>query len=295
MANDRFKNQRFEKQKNKITRRSNRKGIVIIQIIVLLVALIWILPLYIIVNYSFKTKKELYLESPLALPKGFNLTNYQTAFEKLNLSTTFVNTALYTIISVIILALLCGAAAWAIARRKSKFFKFAYIYFIVGILIPAQALFLPIYIVGYKTGLVNTRIGVILMFIATNISFGVFLMTSFMSTVPVELEEAARIDGCSVYRTYFSIVMPLLRPAMATLIIMQSFQIWNDYLMSSLYVSTNKLKTMTVAIQSLFSQQTSDYSTAFAAIVLSVLPIMILFICLQKNFIKGITMGAVKG
>ncbi|WP_334196438.1 carbohydrate ABC transporter permease [Muricomes intestini] len=295
MANDRLENQRFEKQKNKITRRSNRKGIVIIQIIVLLVALIWILPLYIIVNYSFKTKKKLYLESPLPLPKGFNLTNYQTAFEKLNLSTTFVNTALYTIISVIILALLCGAAAWAIARRKSKFFKFAYIYFIVGILIPAQALFLPIYIVGYKTGLVNTRIGVILMFIATNISFGVFLMTSFMSTVPVELEEAARIDGCSVYRTYFSIVMPLLRPAMATLIIMQSFQIWNDYLMSSLYVSTNKLKTMTVAIQSLFSQQTSDYSTAFAAIVLSVLPIMILFICLQKNFIKGITMGAVKG
>lgn len=283
------------KKESETVKQKYTKGAFAIQIVVLIAALAYLLPLFIILNYSFKTKKELYTGNPLALPKGLNFVNYQNAYDKLNLSTTFVNTALYTLISVLALALLCGAAAWAIARRKGKFFQFAYVYFIIGILIPAQALFLPIYIVGYKTGLVNTRLGVILMFIATNISFGVFLMTSFMSTVPVELEEAARIDGCSVYRTYFSIVMPLLKPAMATLVIMQAFQIWNDYLMSSLYVSSNKLKTMTVAIQGLFSQQTSDYSTAFAAIVISVLPIAILFICLQKYFIKGMTVGAVKG
>lgn len=266
-----------------------------VQLLVLVAALLFLAPLLIIVNYSFKTKKELYLGNPLALPESLNFTNYVNAYNKLNLSVTFFNTVLYTVVAVLILALLCGAAAWAIARNKGKFYKFAYLYFIVGILIPAQALFLPIYIVGYRTGLVNTRIGVILMFVATNVSFGVFLMTSFMSTVPVELEEAARIDGCSIYRTYFTIVMPLLKPAMATLIIMQSFQIWNDYLMSSLFVSTNKLKTMTVAIQALFSQQSSDYSTAFAAIVISVLPIAVLFISLQKYFIKGMTVGAVKG
>ena len=265
------------------------------QAIVLLAALLFIAPLLIIFNYSFKTKKELYIGNPLALPESLNLANFINAYTKLNLRVTFVNTTLYTVCAVLILALLCGAAAWAIARNKGRFYRFAYLYFIVGILIPAQALFLPIYIVGYRSGLVNTRVGVVLMFVATNISFGVFLMTSFMSTVPVELEEAARIDGCSVYRTYFTIVMPLLKPAMATLIIMQSFQIWNDYLMSSLYVSTNRLKTLTVAIQSLFSQQTSDYSTAFAAIVVSVLPIAILFISLQKYFIKGMTIGAVKG
>lgn len=265
------------------------------QVLVLLAAALFVAPLLIILNYSFKTKKELYVGNPLALPQAFSFANYQNAYNKLNLNVTFTNTAMYTVLSVLILAFLCGAAAWAIARNKGKFYQFAYLYFIIGILIPAQALFLPIYIVGYRTGLVNTRLGVILMFVATNLSFGVFLMTSFMSTVPVELEEAARIDGCSIYRTYFSIVMPLLKPAMATLIIMQSFQIWNDYLMSSLYVSTNRLKTLTVAIQSLFSQQSSDYSTAFAAIVISVLPIAVLFICLQKYFIKGMTVGAVKG
>lgn len=265
------------------------------QMIVLVLAVLFVAPLFIIINYSLKTKRELYVGNPLDLPQSLNFANYENAFRKLDLSVTFTNTALYTIVAVTVLALLCGAAAWAIARNRGKFYQFAYLYFIIGILIPAQALFLPIYIVGYTTGLVNTRFGVIFMFVATNISFGVFLMTSFMSTVPVELEEASRIDGCSIYRTYFTIVLPLLKPALATLVIMQSFQIWNDYLMSSLYVSSNRLKTLTVSIQSLFSQQSSDYSTAFAAIVISVTPIAMLFICLQKYFIKGMTAGAVKG
>ena len=284
-----------KKNKEEVLSQPYTKSTFIVQILMTIVALVFIAPLLIIVNYSFKTKKELYLESPLALPSSLNLDNYKQAFDKLNLVTTYTNTLIYTVISVLILALLCGITAWAIARCKAKFFNFCYIYFIIGILIPYQALFLPIYIIGYKMNLTNTRYGIIFMYIATGISFGVFLMTSFMSTVPLELEEAARIDGCSVFRTYFSVVMPLLKPAMATLVIMQSFQIWNDYLLASLYVSKNSLKTLTVAIQSLFSAQSSDYTTAMAAIVISVLPIAILFIALQKYFIKGMTVGAVKG
>ncbi len=252
-------------------------------------------PVLIIINYSFKTKKELYLSNPLAIPKSLYFDNYITAYKKLDLLTTFGNTLFYTVVSVAVLAMLCGAAAWAIARCKKKIFKFFYVYFLVGILIPYQALFLSIYIVGFRTGLTNTRLGIILMYIATGMSFGVFLMNSFMSTVPIELEEAARIDGCSIYRTYFSIVLPLLKHSIATLIIMQAFQIWNDYLMASLYVSKKDLKTLTVSMQALFSQQTSDYTTAMAAIVISILPMVILFASLQKYFIKGMTVGAVKG
>lgn len=266
-----------------------------IQIIMTVAAVIFMAPIFIIINYSLKTKKELYLSNPLSLPEGLYLDNYKKAFEKLNMVTTFSNTFLYTFISVLILALLCGTTAWAIARCAHKFFRFCYVYFIIGILIPYQALFLPIYIIGFNLNLTNTRPGIIFMYIATGISFGVFLMTSFMSTVPLELEEAARIDGCSVFRTYFTIVLSLLKPAMATLIIMQAFQIWNDYLLASLYVSKKQLKTLTVAIQSLFSAQSSDYTTAMAAIIISVLPIAILFMSLQKYFIKGMTVGAVKG
>ena len=284
-----------KKQKEEVPSQPYTKATFLVQILMTVVAALFIAPILIIVNYSFKTKKELYLTSPLSLPSSFQLGNYEKAFDKLDLATTFTNTLFYTGISVLILALLCGTTAWAIARCRAKFFKFCYVYFIVGILIPYQALFLPIYIIGYKMNLTNTRYGIIFMYIATGISFGVFLMTSFMSTVPIELEEAARIDGCSVFRTYFTIVMPLLKPAMATLIIMQAFQIWNDYLLASLYVSKKTLKTLTVSIQSLFSAQTSDYTTAMAAIVISVLPIAVLFLSLQKYFIKGMTVGAVKG
>ncbi len=283
------------KKKEPMTSQPYTRSTLVLQIFMTAAALLFIAPIFIIINYSFKGKRELYLSSPLALPESLNFDNYAAAFKKLDLSTTFLNTFMYTAVSVVILALLCGMTAWAIARCRRKFFKFCYIYFIVGILIPYQALFLPIYMIGYNLHLTNTRYGIIFMYVATGISFGVFLMNSFMSTVPLELEEAARIDGCSVFRTYFSVVLPLLKPAMATLIIMQSFQIWNDYLLASLYVSKKQLKTLTVAIQSLFSAQSSDYTTAMAAIVISVLPIAILFLSLQKYFIKGMTVGAVKG
>lgn len=284
-----------KKEKEQLPSQPYTKTTLLVQILMTVVALIYIFPLLVILNYSFKTKKELYLESPLALPASLQFDNYKNAFNKMNMATTFTNTLFYTAVSVVLLALLCGVTAWAIARCKAKFFKFCYVYFIIGILIPYQALFLPIYIIGYRLNLTNTRYGIIFMYIATGVSFGVFLMTSFMSTVPIELEEAARIDGCSVFRTYFTVVLPLLKPAMATLVIMQAFQIWNDYLLASLYVSKNSLKTLTVVIQSLFSSQASDYTTAMAAIVVSVLPIAILFIALQKYFIKGMTVGAVKG
>lgn len=286
---------RKKKEKLEAEVQQYTKGSVIVQIIMTVAAALFIAPIFIIFNYSFKGKRELYLNNPLSLPEKLNFDNYIAAYKKLDLATTFTNTFIYTAISVLILAILCGTTAWAIARCRRKFFKFCYIYFIVGILIPYQALFLPIYMIGYRMHMTNTRFGIIFMYVATGISFGVFLMNSFMSTVPLELEEAARIDGCSVFRTYFSVVLPLLKPAMATLVIMQAFQIWNDYLLASLYVSKKQLKTLTVAIQSLFSAQSSDYTTAMAAIVISVLPIAILFLSLQKYFIKGMTVGAVKG
>ena len=265
------------------------------QLITMIAALIFVIPLYVILTYSFKTKKELYLSNPLFLPQALNWKNYQTAFAKLNLDVTMVNSFLYTAISVLILALLCGAAAWAIARGKKRVFKLSYLYFVVGILIPAQALFLPIYTVGLNLGLINTRVGIILIFVATNLSFGIFLMNSFVTTVPLEIEESACIDGCSVFGVFFRIVLPLLKPAMVTLIIMQAFGIWNDFLMSNIYLGDRKLIPVTVAIRSLFSTQSSDYTTAFAAIVLSALPIVILFVSMQKYFVKGMTVGAVKG
>ena len=140
----------MKKKKDIETKSKYTKNTFYTQVIMTIIAAVFLVPVFVIINYSFKTKKELYMESPLSLPNSFNFDNYIKAFNKLDMVTTFSNTLLYTAVSVLILAVLCGTTAWAIARCKHKFFKFCYIYFIIGILIPYQALFLQVYIIGHK-------------------------------------------------------------------------------------------------------------------------------------------------
>lgn len=265
------------------------------QVIVFLVAVFFIFPLLIILNNSFKTTPELVLNFPLSMPESLNLTNYTTAWNKLELGSAFLNSLIYTGVSVVLIAVLCSITAWAIARGQSGFFSFCRVYFIIGILIPAQALVLPIYLLWNSMGLINSRPGLITLYVSTGLSFGIFLQTNFMKTVPIDIEEAARIDGCNVYQTFFKVVMPLLKAPMATLIITQSFSIWNDYMLANLMIQSKAKRTVIIAMKTLFSTTKNDYATAMAAIILSATPIIILFVALQKQFIKGMTIGAVKG
>lgn len=268
---------------------------VILQIVALLVSFFFIFPILIIINNSFKTKREIVMNPPLSLPKHFGLENYITAWKKLDFTTAFTNSLIYTAISTIIIAIICTITAWAIVRGATKVFQAFRIYFMIGILIPAQALCLPLYILWSKLGLINTRFGLIAIYICTGLSFGIFLQSNFISTVPLGIEEAARIDGCNVYQTFFNITLPLLRAPMATLVIVQTFTLWNDYMVTNLVVQSKNIRTIILAMRTLFSTSKNDYSVAMAAIIISATPIIILFVCLQKQFIKGMTIGAVKG
>ena len=266
-----------------------------IQLIALVVSLSFIFPILMIINNAFKTKQELILNPPLSLPGSFNLDNFHTAWKKLELGTAFANSFMYTAISVLLIAMLCTITAWAIARGGTRLFKAARIYFLIGILIPAQALCLPIYLLWNSMGLINSRVGLIALYVSTGLSFGIFLQTNFMKTVPIDIEEAAVIDGCNVYQTFFRVVMPLLKAPMATLIIVQSFTIWNDFMLTNLVVQSKSMRTVILAMKTLFSTSENDYSSAMAAIILSATPVIVLFVALQKQFIKGMTIGAVKG
>lgn len=265
------------------------------QAIALLVAIFFVFPLVIILNNSFKTTPELVLNFPLSMPGSLNFENYTNAWNKLQLGSAFLNSLIYTGVSVVLIAVICSITAWAIARGQSKFFSACRVYFIIGILIPAQALVLPIYLLWNSMGLINSRPGLIALYVSTGLSFGIFLQTNFMKTVPIDIEEAARIDGCNVYQTFFKVVMPLLKAPMATLIITQSFSIWNDYMLANLMIQSKAKRTVIIAMKTLFSTTKNDYATAMAAIILSATPIIVLFVALQKQFIKGMTIGAVKG
>lgn len=278
------------KRKHKVS-----PGTALLQLLAAAISVFFVFPILIIINNAFKTKQELVLNPPLSMPGSFQLDNFFTAWKKLDLALAFLNSLTYTLISVLLTALLCTITAWAIDRGATRLFKAARVYFLIGILVPAQALCLPIYLLWNSLGLINCRHGLILLYIASGMSFGIFLQTNFMKTVPVDIEEAARIDGCNVYQVFFRIVLPLLRAPIATLIIVQSFTVWNDYMLTNLVVQSKKLRTVILAINTLFSTTKNDYSSAMAAIILSATPVIILFVLLQKQFIKGMAVGAVKG
>lgn len=271
------------------------KNNIILQIVMLIVTLIYLVPTFMSINYALKDQVDMRNTTIIQMPTKLFLGNFTEAMKQLNYFRILGNTTFITFGAVLLIILLSSMAAYSIARSKRKSYKALYVYFLSGILVPYQVIFVPLYVLGRKLGFVNNLLGVIIIYTAAGMAFGIFMMTGFMKTVPIELEEAAIIDGCSVFKTFFSIIFPLLKPAVSTLAILQSFLIWNDFLMPLLFLQKMNLSTLTLRQYRFFEQFRYYYNTAFAAIIVSTLPIVILFVILQKNFIKGIAMGAVKG
>ena len=267
-----------------------------IQLIALVVSLFFIFPILMIINNAFKTKQELILNPPLSLPGSFNLDNFHTAWKKLELGTAFANSFMYTAISVLLIAMLCTITAWAIARGGTRLFKAARIYFLIGILIPAQALCLPIYLLWNSMGLINSRVGLIALYVSTGLSFGIFLQTNFMKTVPIDIEEAAVIDGCNPVQTFFRVVLPMMKPTFISVGVLEIMWVWNDYLLPYLVLDINEFRTIPIHIQYLTGSYGSvDMGATMALILMSIVPVVIFYLCCQKYIIKGVAAGAVKG
>ena len=192
-------------------------------------------------------------------------------------------------------AIVAAITAWAIARGGTRLFKAARIYFLIGILIPAQALCLPIYLLWNSMGLINSRVGLIALYVSTGLSFGIFLQTNYMKTVPIDIEEAAKIDGCTEFKAFWRVVFPLLGPCTASLVVLNGLSIWNDFLMPYLALPSNQAKTITVAVYSFVGQYTARWDIVFAGTLISLVPALIIYVSLQKYFVKGIMSGAAKG
>ncbi|WNS78765.1 carbohydrate ABC transporter permease [Domibacillus sp. DTU_2020_1001157_1_SI_ALB_TIR_016] len=272
----------------------NKKTTAIVQVIITFIAAVYLLPTLFVLFYALKSRQETAQSFPLALPKSIEWGNFTRAFETLNFWQTFGNTLWITACSVVLIILISSMAAYSIARGATRIFNSAYVFFIAGILIPYQVIFVPMFILGRNLGFVNNYWGVIFLYVATNLPMAIFIATGFMKNIPKEIEEAAAIDGASIYKTYWVIVLPMLKPVSAALAIILSLQIWNDYLLPLLFLQDNSMKTLTVMQAQLFSAFSTDFNTGFAGIILSSLPILILFLFMQRHFVKGISMGAGK-
>lgn len=263
--------------------------------LLIVIVVLTLAPLVIVFSSSLRSTDN--MSSPLLLFNEFTLESYISAFTKMHYPTAFMNSVLVTFGSVAVVVLFTAMAAYPMARIKSNTARFLYYFFIAGLIIPAQMVIVPIAQMFSALHIPNTRFTPMIMFITCSIPFSSFLFTGFMKGIPVEIEEAAYLDGANLPRRFFQIVFPLLKPATTSVIITQGIWIWNDYFFPLIFISKSSQNSLPVAMLSFLGdrENPTQWNTLFAACVLCAIPLIVVFTLLQKQFVSGVAAGAVKG
>ena len=265
------------------------------EFILLISTILMLIPIYYFVIGAFKERKMI-LQRPMSLTAElFTTANFPKAIKAIKYWPALKNTAIITAVSLIALIFVASLAGFAIARIKSKFFETYYSLLITCMVVPFVACVIPLVILIKNLNMHGSLLGPIFIQASWNIPFAVLLFTGFMKGISGELEDAAYIDGCSTFGVYWRIFLPLLAPVIASCCIVSGTGIWNDYLVCNTNLSSTKTPTLMVGIYGFFSEKVNEYGHAFAGALLTSAPMVILFLSLQKYFIKGITAGSVKG
>ena len=273
---------------NKITK-------IVIFVIMFLIAMTSIYFLFFMIINSFKTQTD-YILSPLALPKEINFSNYEMMYKSYNIVKLFANSLIIVSSAIFIEILLCSLAAYAFAKTKFKGKNLIYLFFISMMIIPFQVLMLPLYMMFAKINLINTRISLIIIYFAVSIPFALYFLTTNFRKIPDEIMESARIDGASYFRIYWSIILPIGKPALITLFILDYVWIWNELVLGLIFLQSEEIKTMTVAAATILGNRYSfNQPLLLTGLFLSCLPILILYSFAARFIMKGTTAGAVKG
>ena len=262
-----------------------------------ILGLVYIAPILIVLMNSFK--KKVYInKEPFTLPteKTWNgLENYLTAIDKYELLSAVGWTVFITIGSVLVILVCTSMCAWYITRVKTKFTKILYLLCVFSMVVPFQMVMLTLSLVADRTRL-NTPWGIIIIYLGFGAGLAVFMFCGFVKSIPLEIEEAALIDGCTPLRTFFSVVLPIMKPTYISVGILETMWIWNDFLLPYLVLDLNKYKTISIAIQYMKgSYGRVDMGAIMAALILAVIPVIIFYLSCQKHIIKGVAAGAVKG
>ena len=259
----------------------------------LLVVFLFFVPIFLAIIYSLKTELEI-AHSGLALTRNLTLNNYVRGLQTSGFLTAFRNSIITTIPTVVIVIMLCSPCAFALSRTNHPVMKRSYYVFIASMLIPFQTLMLPIYVNLKTLNLFNNLIGYILVRVGFQIAYNILIFTGFIKTVPVALEEAAYIDGLSVYTTFWRIVFPLLKPIVVTALIINTVYSWNEFQTALIILQRTVMRTLPLLQYSFFGEHYTDLGLAFAVFNMSVLPLLAIYLIAQKRIIGGLTAGAVK-
>ena len=253
-----------------------------------------IFPIFNLIVSSLKTTREIFL-NPFSFPAQLNFSNYAKVWQSGGFSIYFVNSVIVTGIAMLFVILFGSMAANGIARYSYKMKLFVYILFLSGIVLPLKAAIIPLFILMRNLGLTDTRVGLILIFTAMGLPSTVFILSGFMRSIPMELEYAARIDGCSELSIYKNVIMPLSMPSITLVTIYNIVPIWNDFFFPLIFIASESRRTLPLGVSHFFGQFQIDWAAIFAALSISIMPLIIVYVFMSKYFIKGMTAGAVKG
>lgn len=276
-------------------RRKKKWNMGIVEIIVFVASIFWLMPLILIFINSFKPYNDM-IQHFLALPKSWSLAMYVETWTKFNFPMLIKNTLIYTVSSVLGIALLAPMAAYKLARTKSRLSSVCFVLIIMPMMVPFQSYMITLTRLVANVNLTGSRVGYVMVSIGLLMPLAVYMIHGFVKNVPIELEECAKIDGAGKIRTYFSIVLPLLKPILTTVVVLDTLATWNDIITNQLIVGGNaRAMNIQNALYMQFSAQTSDWEHALPGIVMSMVPSLIFFVFMQKHIVGGITAGAVKG
>ncbi|MDD5194730.1 MAG: carbohydrate ABC transporter permease [Candidatus Omnitrophica bacterium] len=258
------------------------------------VAVSCIFPLVWMVNASFKSEAEFRHDSGLKIASGFNLENYKNAIFEGNLGYNFVNSVFYTFVTVTLIVLISSLAAYGFSRLQFPGKNVIFFMFLAAMAIPLPAGFVPVYILLNKLHLVN-RTGYILAMTNMGLSLSIYLLKTFFDQLPHDLEDAARIDGCNRLQIWWNVALPLVAPALAVVIIFNSLTVWNEFVLASLMFTEDKLMPLQVGLMEFYNRNIIQHTLLMASLTIAALPIILLYLKMQKQIIKGLTAGAVVG
>ncbi len=276
-------------------RKTLRPGSVILQICLLLIAAVQLYPLVWLVFFSFKDNVEIYSGNIMGMPQIWRFENYSKAFVDADIGVYLFNSVLVTAVTIAVSMLLAAMAAYAIARMRWKLSGAVFNLFLMGMMIPLHAALLPVFLVLKNMKLLNTHLALILPYIGFAMPLAILVFSNYMRTIPLEMEESAFIDGASVLRTFFAIIVPLIKPVLATVAIFTYLNTWNELMFAVTLVNKQSLKTLTVGLMAMVGAHSTEWGPIGAGLVIATLPTILIYILLSGQVQKSMIAGALKG
>ena len=272
-----------------------RQMLIILLVLALLATVFYLFPLILMAMNSLKTTGE-FTSNPVSLPTIIQWGNYGYEFEQRHVLSALTNSRVSTVAVGAIIALLGQMAAYTVSRVQSKFVSTMFYMMIASMSAPFQTFMIALVkLYASQLGLNNTLITEIYISVGLNICFSIFLVKGFLSSIPREIDEAALIDGCSSIKLFFYIILPMLTPILITLLVFVAMGIWNDYLLSSLFLNTQDMRTLPMMVRVFNAQYSNDYAPMMAGLVMTITPMLAFYLVCQKHILEGVVQGAVKG